>query len=70
MVVYLPPGGISGAPYGTILGRPVIPTEFNATCGTVGDIVFANLDNYLTISKGGVQETASPHVESFVIKSP
>lgn len=61
--IYLPPGGFSQAPYGTIFGRPVITTEFNQSVGTEGDLIFANLRNYLTISKGGVLETASPHVE-------
>jgi HK97 family phage major capsid protein len=62
-VVYLPPGGLSSTPYATLMGLPVIPTEFNSTCGAVGDIVLANFKNYLTISKGGVTETASSHVE-------
>lgn len=62
-VVYLPPGGLSSAPYATLMGAPVIPTEFNAALGAPGDIVLANLNNYLTISKGGVQEVSSSHVE-------
>src|SRR5690606_36712228 len=28
---YLPPGRLSGTPYGTLLGRPVIVTEHNKT---------------------------------------
>ena len=62
-VVYMPPGGLSAKPYATLMGLPVIPTEFNQTCGTPGDIVLANFGNYITISKGGVQELASQHVE-------
>jgi HK97 family phage major capsid protein len=62
-VVYLPPGGLSGSMYGSLYGLPVIPTEFNSTCGTAGDIVLANFKNYYTINKGGVQEAASTHVE-------
>lgn len=61
--IYLPPGGFSQAPYGTIFGRPVITTEFNRTLGTRGDLMFVNLKNYITITKGGILETASPHVE-------
>jgi HK97 family phage major capsid protein len=61
--IYLPPGGLSAAPFGTLKGIPVQPTEFNSTCGTVGDICLANLNQYLTISKGGVQESSSIHVE-------
>ena len=62
-VVYLPPGGLSVTPYATLMGLPVIPTEFNAALGLVGDICLGNLGNYLTINKGGVQELASQHVE-------
>lgn len=62
-VVYLPPGGLSASPYATLMGRPVIPTEFNQKLGDKGDIVLANLGQYVTISKGGVQELVSPHVE-------
>lgn len=60
--VYLPPGGLSQSPYATLFGRPVIPTEYNATLGTVGDIVFADLSQYLVIEKGGVQADSSIHV--------
>ena len=41
--VYLPPGGLSESPYGTLMGKPVVPTEFNATLGTVGDIMLVDL---------------------------
>lgn len=61
--VFLPPGGLSQSPYGTLMGRPVIPTEFNQTLGTVGDIVFADLSQYLLIDKGGVQQASSMHVQ-------
>ncbi len=61
--IFLPPGGLSSAPYGSLKGIPIQPTEFNSTCGTVGDICLANLNNYLTITKGGIQESSSMHVE-------
>lgn len=61
--VFLPAGNLASAPFGSLKGIPIMPTEFNSTCGTVGDICLANLDNYLTISKGGVQESSSIHVE-------
>lgn len=63
LAAYMPPGGLSGKPYATLMGLPVIPTEFNSALGSVGDICLANLSNYITISKGGVQELASQHVE-------
>ena len=48
--------------YQTIFGRPVIETEYNATLGTAGDIVLADLSQYLLADKGGVQTAASMHV--------
>jgi HK97 family phage major capsid protein len=55
-LVYMPAGGLSGAPYATLMGRPVRRTEFNSAAGTRGDIALVNLSNYLTINKGGVTE--------------
>lgn len=46
----------------TIKGRPVIETEYNATLGTVGDIVLINLMKYRLIRKGGVETASSIHV--------
>lgn len=62
-LVYMPPSGLSGASYATLMGRPVIPTEFNETLGTEGDIMLASLDDYITISKGGIEQAESMHVE-------
>ena len=59
---YLPPGGLTGLPYGTLFGRPVIPTEYSSTVGTVGDIALADLSQYVLADKGGVQMAASMHV--------
>lgn len=60
--VYLPPGGASAEPYGRIFGRPVIPIEHCATLGTVGDIILADMSQYLLVEKGGVQAAQSMHV--------
>lgn len=46
----------------TIKGRPVIETEYNATLGTVGDVVLINLQRYRLIRKGGVEQASSIHV--------
>ncbi|QDT30474.1 Phage capsid family protein [Gimesia panareensis] len=62
-LVYMPPSGLSGASYATLMGRPVIPTEFNETLGTEGDIMLSSLDDYITISKGGIEQAESMHVE-------
>lgn len=61
--VYLPPGGLSASPYATLLGRPIIPTEFNQTLGTLGDIILADFSRYLLIDKGGTQMESSIHVQ-------
>lgn len=60
--VLMPATGISGAPYDTMFGRSVIPTEYNATLGAVNDILLADLSQYLLIDKGSVQQAASVHV--------
>jgi len=60
--VYLPPGGASEAPYGTIFGRPVIPIEFCPTLGTEGDIILADLSQYAVISKGAPDTQMSMHL--------
>lgn len=61
--VYLPPGGLATAPNATLLGRPIVITEFNATAGSVGDIMLADLSQYLLIDKGGVESASSIHVQ-------
>ena len=59
--VYLPPGGLSQAPYGTLMGRPVMPIEFCETLGTEGDIILADLSQYMMIDKS-VAAASSIHV--------
>lgn len=63
--VFLPPGGLSSSPYGTLMGRPLVPTEYNATLGTVGDIMLVDLSQYLLARKAnsGVQQAQSIHVQ-------
>lgn len=59
--VYLPPGGLSVAPYGTLMGRPVTPIEFCETVGTEGDIILGDLSQYMMIDKS-VAAATSIHV--------
>lgn len=61
--VYMPPGGLSASPYGTIKGRPVIAIEQAAALGDAGDISLADLSQYQIIDKGGVQAASSIHVQ-------
>ena len=60
--VYLPPGGLSASPYGTLFGRPAVPIEQCSTLGTVGDIILADMSQYVAAEKGGMQTAASIHV--------
>lgn len=60
---YLPPGGMSVAPYGTLMGRPLQPIEFAATLGTQGDLIAADLGQTLSISKGGIAQAVSLELE-------
>lgn len=53
----------SGGGPGTLLGRPVIEVEYCATVGDLGDIVLADLSQYLLIQKAsGMQAAQSMHV--------
>ena len=60
--VYLPPGGLSDAPYGRLMGLPVIPLEHTATVGTSGDIMLGNFSQYILIDKGPTEVASSIHV--------
>jgi HK97 family phage major capsid protein len=60
--VYLPAGGLSATPYGQLFGRPVIAIEQASALGDVGDILLADLSQYLLIDKGGVNAASSIHV--------
>ena len=61
-LVYMPPGGLSVTPYGTIFARPVLPIEYAPTLGQVGDIMLADLSQYQMINKGGIEAASSIHV--------
>ncbi|MDE7054499.1 MAG: phage major capsid protein [Oscillospiraceae bacterium] len=61
--VWMPEGGISGAQYQTILGRPVL---FNDNCqaiGTKGDVMLVDLKQYMLLRKGSAKQDWSMHVE-------
>lgn len=60
--VYLPAGGASGQPYGTLFGLPVQPIEYCQTLGTAGDIILANMGAYITGTRGGVDSAMSMHL--------
>ena len=49
--VYLPPGGLSDAPYGRLKGRPVIPLQAAKTVGDQGDIMLIDFNQYWALRK-------------------
>lgn len=63
IAVYMPPNGLADAPFGSLRGRPLQPTEFNATLGTQGDLLLADMGQIISISKGGITQAVSMHVE-------
>lgn len=61
--VYLPPGGLSSSPYSTLFGRPIITSEAMPALGDQGDIVLADMSQYLTLVKaGGIKQDVSIHL--------
>lgn len=61
--VFLPPNGAAGQPYMTLLNKPIIPIEQCQAPATAGDIILADLNEYLLITKGGINAAASIHVK-------
>lgn len=60
--IYLPGGNVAEAPFGTLFGVPIRPTEFSKSLGDKLDIMLADFSEYLLIEKGGVEEAESIHV--------
>lgn len=60
--VYMPANGLSGSPFATLFGRPVVPIEQCSALGTVGDIILGDFSQFLMIDKGGLQAASSMHV--------
>lgn len=62
--LFMPPGGLSQSPYGTLFGRPVIEIEQCEALGTLGDILFADFNQYILIDKSsGINAQTSIHVK-------
>jgi HK97 family phage major capsid protein len=61
--VYMPAGGLSGAPYATLFNRPVLPTQACNTLGDKGDVILCDLSQYMTAYKiGGMRSDVSMHL--------
>jgi len=53
VALYQPPGGLSATPYGTLMGRPCIPTQACSSLSTEGDLILCDLSQYLALLKSG-----------------
>ncbi len=53
----------AGGRFGTIKGQPAIPIEQASGPGDVGDIILANLGEFVIGTKGGIQTASSIHVQ-------
>jgi HK97 family phage major capsid protein len=61
--VWQPANMAAGQPFQTLLGMPIVYVEQAATLGDKGDIVLADMSQYMLIDKGGMQAAMSIHVE-------
>lgn len=61
--VLFPYAGYTPQGVRTLYGRPVVETEFNAALNTTGDILLADMSQYLLWEKGGIDMATSMHVE-------
>lgn len=61
--IYLPGANIAGAPFGTLMGRPILYHELAKTLGDKGDLQFVDLRGYYGIQKqGGIRFAESMHL--------
>ena len=60
--VWMPAGGISGRPYETLMGAPLLYSEKMQALGTTGDIGLADFSQYIIGEKGGLQVASSIHI--------
>jgi HK97 family phage major capsid protein len=63
--IYISPGGqLNQTPYGTLMGRPVVPLMGSMPAlGDLGDIIFADMSYYYMINKaGGIKSATSIHL--------
>jgi HK97 family phage major capsid protein len=59
--VYLQASAVGSVP--SLKGRPIVESDHCAALGTVGDINFVDLSEYLLIYKGGIDMATSMHVQ-------
>lgn len=59
---FMPAGGLSGVPYATLMGKPIVYCEYCATLGTVGDIILCDLKGVASGTQGGIESAMSMHL--------
>jgi HK97 family phage major capsid protein len=59
--LYMPPGGLSEAPFARLMGRPVVDIEHAESLGTEGDLMLVDLSQYIRIERD-MQRASSMHV--------
>lgn len=63
MPMVVPHGyGYNTSKFPLLFGRPLIPVEYCSTVGIQGDVILADLSQYIVIDKGGAQAASSMHV--------
>lgn len=62
--MFMPAGTLAQAPFGTLLGRPLLPIEHASTLGDLGDLTLVDLSAYATGTRtgGGILSAQSPHL--------
>ena len=60
-LLWTPANGLAGQPFDTFFRRRVVESEHASTVGTVGDVILADLSQYVVIEKA-VQVASSIHV--------
>lgn len=59
--VYLPANGAAGLPWPTLMGKPLIVTEFQPACGDKGDLILCDPSKYGVAMKPGIVLDRSDH---------
>lgn len=62
-LLWMPEGGLSGGMYQTLLGRPILFTDECSAQGAAGDLMLADLSQYMLLRKGSAKQDWSMHVE-------
>lgn len=60
---FLPPGGISGAQYNTIFGRPVVINDFSPSRKAKGAIALVDPNAFILVQNGGLRIDSSNHFQ-------